>query len=360
MFDPLNTSLLVPIYQKDNDIPVYFFDRSSDLFAPILDFYRTGVVRLPPGISKSALLQELDYFGIDVGIVAENDFGSLPISGSASYSMSVNEASTLKIESIARRFIPVIIECLRAKLTCITLKIDLQGRLSSADLSKIPRVKPVKELRPSSLSNWQANASRQRTNLRRHSATQIETRQYATSPPSSLSKEPIPETTQVVTLTSLCRRDILFWEDFVRCFHTGYRDNFDGFVGEFINDLENEWLKSIHFADATEWAAEDGLASKVRFSGGSGFKDSTGHQAPLEMLVSAVSSSDEDGLPLVANPASANSLTRGSSGELDGVMPPQSVFGLHRIGFLHFHSGWEITIWLRTPFAKSRDESGIY
>lgn len=42
----------------------YFFDRNGDLFASILDFYRTGELVRPVGVAEEAWLTELDYWNI--------------------------------------------------------------------------------------------------------------------------------------------------------------------------------------------------------------------------------------------------------------------------------------------------------
>ena len=45
----------------------HFFDRDPIAFSAILNFYRTGRVFLPPGVSEELLQEELQYFNIDVG-----------------------------------------------------------------------------------------------------------------------------------------------------------------------------------------------------------------------------------------------------------------------------------------------------
>ncbi|KAJ3129471.1 hypothetical protein HK098_001238 [Nowakowskiella sp. JEL0407] len=332
---------------------------SPDLFVPILEFYRTGIVRLLPGMSKAALMQELDYFGIDVSIVSDIEHGLLyqgiPSSSSPSSLTSLQPKST-SLEILASRFIPIIIECLRSKISNLSLQIDLQGRLSAAKLSKHRNNLPKK--RPSSYLPVRSSQRVPGSNGRRASSSNIVDTLASTSlspsPPSSKKSPP-------VTLASVSRRDLLFWEDFISLFYSKYRDNFDSFVHDFLTHLTAQWINSIHFVDATEWAAEDGLASKVRFSGGSGFKDPADHNSPVEIIVREVITKDDEGLPLIANPAaSGRQVSGGSSGELDGILPPQNLLGVQRVGFLQYHCGWEIILVLREPFAKSRDESGVY
>ena len=43
-----------------------FVDRSAELFAVILNFYRTGHLDIPPYVSVTALARELDYMCLDV------------------------------------------------------------------------------------------------------------------------------------------------------------------------------------------------------------------------------------------------------------------------------------------------------
>ncbi|KAH3745618.1 K+ channel tetramerization subfamily protein [Pelomyxa schiedti] len=42
----------------------YFIDRSADCFAPILEFMRTGKLRLPPGMEASAIQDEADFYQV--------------------------------------------------------------------------------------------------------------------------------------------------------------------------------------------------------------------------------------------------------------------------------------------------------
>ncbi|KAJ3030689.1 hypothetical protein HDV00_008747 [Rhizophlyctis rosea] len=60
MFDPSNAALLQPD-PSDHSV---FIDRSSDLFAPILQFYRTGELDAPPGTRIETLKRELDFYGL--------------------------------------------------------------------------------------------------------------------------------------------------------------------------------------------------------------------------------------------------------------------------------------------------------
>jgi hypothetical protein len=44
----------------------YFFDRNPEIFDVIMDFYRTKQILLPKHISIESLMNELEFFGIDV------------------------------------------------------------------------------------------------------------------------------------------------------------------------------------------------------------------------------------------------------------------------------------------------------
>jgi hypothetical protein len=55
-------------YKWVSDEGDYFFDRNPKLFAPILEFYRTGILSVPENISFSALWREVVYFGLDKAI----------------------------------------------------------------------------------------------------------------------------------------------------------------------------------------------------------------------------------------------------------------------------------------------------
>ncbi|KAJ3055110.1 hypothetical protein HK097_011485, partial [Rhizophlyctis rosea] len=59
MFDPTNASQL----QIDSDGSV-FIDRSPDLFAPILDFLRTGRLEVPAGINVNILDDEMEHYDL--------------------------------------------------------------------------------------------------------------------------------------------------------------------------------------------------------------------------------------------------------------------------------------------------------
>ncbi|KAJ3034688.1 hypothetical protein HDV00_004778 [Rhizophlyctis rosea] len=63
MFDPSNASMLHP----DPDGSV-FIDRSPELFVPILEFYRTGRLEVPPGMSKKALMAEVEFYGLSEAV----------------------------------------------------------------------------------------------------------------------------------------------------------------------------------------------------------------------------------------------------------------------------------------------------
>lgn len=42
----------------------YFIDRSPHYFAPILHYLRCGVLELPPGITRTSLLKEAEFYGL--------------------------------------------------------------------------------------------------------------------------------------------------------------------------------------------------------------------------------------------------------------------------------------------------------
>lgn len=50
----------------DPDDETVFIDRNGRLFEYVLDFLRTGKIHLPPSVSRSALQEEFDYYGIVV------------------------------------------------------------------------------------------------------------------------------------------------------------------------------------------------------------------------------------------------------------------------------------------------------
>lgn len=65
------TTLLATIFLERNrcmlkpdDRGEYFFDRNGDAFGAILDWYRSGVLDIPPNISRRVLKKELDFFGV--------------------------------------------------------------------------------------------------------------------------------------------------------------------------------------------------------------------------------------------------------------------------------------------------------
>ncbi|KAJ3059592.1 hypothetical protein HK102_009917, partial [Quaeritorhiza haematococci] len=82
MFDPSNSSSL-PKPDESTGVPAYFFDRNGDLFAPILDFYRTGRLFVPTGVSPEALRQELDYFGVWDAVAVDGGGAGLASSSAA-------------------------------------------------------------------------------------------------------------------------------------------------------------------------------------------------------------------------------------------------------------------------------------
>jgi len=51
----------------------YFFDRSPVPFESILNFYRTGNMRIPPGMSRKQLELELDYFQIPASTMKKKE-----------------------------------------------------------------------------------------------------------------------------------------------------------------------------------------------------------------------------------------------------------------------------------------------
>lgn len=62
--DP-NTMLARLVSERLEEDPkqVIFIDRDGDLFRYVLDYMRDKEVHLPPGVSKAAVMKELDYFG---------------------------------------------------------------------------------------------------------------------------------------------------------------------------------------------------------------------------------------------------------------------------------------------------------
>ncbi|KAI8921797.1 hypothetical protein BC831DRAFT_552858 [Entophlyctis helioformis] len=66
------TSLLGRLFHPSYPVPAllpddaghYFIDRNPDYFAVILDFLRTGMLVVPPALSRAALDRELDFYGL--------------------------------------------------------------------------------------------------------------------------------------------------------------------------------------------------------------------------------------------------------------------------------------------------------
>lgn len=44
----------------------YFIDRSGELFAPILEYLRTGELHIPENMSQLAVIREVQFYGIDL------------------------------------------------------------------------------------------------------------------------------------------------------------------------------------------------------------------------------------------------------------------------------------------------------
>ena len=59
MFDSRNSHL-----RRKNKEGTYFFDRNSEAFSAILDWYRNGVLSLPPNLPLQIIRQEIDFFQI--------------------------------------------------------------------------------------------------------------------------------------------------------------------------------------------------------------------------------------------------------------------------------------------------------
>eukprot|EP01114_Cavostelium_apophysatum_P019143 TRINITY_DN6082_c0_g1_i1.p1 TRINITY_DN6082_c0_g1~~TRINITY_DN6082_c0_g1_i1.p1 ORF type:complete len:337 (+),score=61.78 TRINITY_DN6082_c0_g1_i1:58-1068(+) len=68
MFHPRNSHL-----RKLDSTGEYFFDRSPQVFESILNFYRTGKLRLVPGVSRLMLEDELDYWQLPSECLQEEE-----------------------------------------------------------------------------------------------------------------------------------------------------------------------------------------------------------------------------------------------------------------------------------------------
>ena len=44
----------------------FFIDRNGDLFAPLLDYLRTGRLRVAPGVSRLAIMEEASFYAIEL------------------------------------------------------------------------------------------------------------------------------------------------------------------------------------------------------------------------------------------------------------------------------------------------------
>merc|ERR1712000_201612 len=44
----------------------YFIDRNGELFSPLLDYLRTGKLLVPPGMSRAAVLEEANFYSIEL------------------------------------------------------------------------------------------------------------------------------------------------------------------------------------------------------------------------------------------------------------------------------------------------------
>lgn len=56
-------------YNKETNS--YFFDRSPELFNWVLDYYRTGELHLPKGVCGAAIRNEMEYWQIGSGSIAD-------------------------------------------------------------------------------------------------------------------------------------------------------------------------------------------------------------------------------------------------------------------------------------------------
>lgn len=63
MFSEQNRQMLVRDQNKE-----YFIDRNGRYFEPILEFYRTGDLLVPPTLSAEIVQKEVDYFQLSVQI----------------------------------------------------------------------------------------------------------------------------------------------------------------------------------------------------------------------------------------------------------------------------------------------------
>ncbi|KAJ3041398.1 hypothetical protein HDV00_009377 [Rhizophlyctis rosea] len=129
MFDPANAALLNP--DPDGS---HFIDRSPDLFAPILEFSRTGHLDIPEGIKPEALWRELDFYGLleateDPGTLdALHNRDKLPIPTARHYVwMEYNTNQEGYINLLARRSVPVLHRAFKHKITRFHINITSNG-----------------------------------------------------------------------------------------------------------------------------------------------------------------------------------------------------------------------------------------
>ncbi|KAI8803976.1 hypothetical protein BJ742DRAFT_826739 [Cladochytrium replicatum] len=333
MFDPQNSLMLKP-----DTTGHYFFDRNGDLFAPILDYYRTGVLLIPPNVSRVALMNELDFFALDVALVNE-----LEINRGSSFGLEPRQAAPFptfhgrpssrdasdEIQNLGKRIIPIVIECLRHNIHVLTLHVSRLGRLQDAEL--VPR-------------------------RRRNSAT------------SSPTEDP-EDPAQPPTLSRICADDPYFFEDLIALFYHEFRTRNSNFVRELHEAAESMFLSNIHFVDATaDWAREDGMASKVRFSGLEGWLDDNPGGPPFDLDILPVPTDPSKGLPLVGQPATAQG--RGSQPGAPGLWRRTSIANMlgkandsgapRRLGYMGYDGGWRFQFRFKIPYAKARDDTGAY
>lgn len=64
MFSERNRSMLL-----QDDSGEYFIDRNGRAFEPILEFYRTGEILIPPHLSAEIVQREVDYFQLPAQVL---------------------------------------------------------------------------------------------------------------------------------------------------------------------------------------------------------------------------------------------------------------------------------------------------
>lgn len=65
---------------SDDDKPI-FIDRNGLLFQYVLDYLRTRKVFVPPSVSRAAVKEEFQYYGIDAGTGCDTAFVELDVGG---------------------------------------------------------------------------------------------------------------------------------------------------------------------------------------------------------------------------------------------------------------------------------------